>query len=210
MQRPKVIAFVLAVVLALAATPRAFADPWYAGNQRISVYGAGGTIFTPAGPPTLVNHDQSGEYSWIGTNAGGGWIQTGWAYIPWNGLSPATQYTEWLASGLYSGITPHGTQCWGCAADYKVDYTGSNTWYAYINGVRQTSGVYPIPGGITAQALLEVHYSSSNQASTYFKNIAYKTSSGSWKSFDQANWIQDSPYRVNSTAYKYHWTSYGP
>jgi hypothetical protein len=169
MQRPKVIAFVLAVVLALAATPRAFADPWYAGNQRISVYGAGGTIFTPAGPPTLVNHDQSGEYSWIGTNAGGGWIQTGWAYMPWNGLSPATQYTEWLAGGLYSGITPHGTQCWGCAADYKVDYTGSNTWYAYINGVRQTSGVYPIPGGITAQALLEVHYSSYNQASTYFK-----------------------------------------
>ncbi|GIK58657.1 MAG: hypothetical protein BroJett015_43200 [Chloroflexota bacterium] len=47
------------------------------------------------------------------------------------------------------------------------------------------------------QALSEVQTSSSNQLSTTFSNVQYRNSTFQWNLFNQGNWVENSPYKVN-------------
>lgn len=197
----------LTVVFLLVVAVQPASAAWYAGNERSSVYGVQGTIYAPSPLPTIVGGSQSGEFSWLGATGAGAssWIQTGWSFYPFNGQSVPTPYVESLVNGVYNRSF-YGTQCSGCSSDYKVDYAGSSTWYAYIAG-NNKGGVGPLLPGITGQALLEVTGSTSNGANTQFKNMSYKNSSGAWKSFDQASWRENAPYHVDSKTYLYQWRS---
>lgn len=210
MQRSIRHAFVLALFMMLISTPPISAN-WYAGNQRTPGYGVKAIIHTPTTAPTITS---GGEVSWVGATSyasGTNWVQTGWYYLPYSGASTAKQYTEAKTGGYYWGITTYATQSWGTGVAYRVEHSNSiGGYYAYIADARK-NGWGPLEMSIPMQALLEVQGSSSNQASTWFESVQYKPSeTGAWLLFDQANWLENAPYRVSSKTYKYQWTSLGP
>ena len=190
-----------AVLLAVILVQTVSAD-WYAGNRRSSTYGGKANISAPAQAPSIAS---GGESNWVSL-PGPYWLQTGWRY--YKGWTTARRYVEYyLPNGVYS-LTDHGTQVWGSTVNYQIEHTSGTIWCAIIAGsTYNCSSVVSAPREI--QAFSEVHTSSSNVLNTRFAAVYYKNSSGSWLLFNQANWREDSPYRVQKDQY-YYYLNYGP
>lgn len=197
----KWISVIGAVVLATIVTQTVSAS-WYAGNRRTSTYGGKANIWAPSQAPYIAS---GGESNWVSLPLDY-WLQTGWIYL--KGWSSAKRYVEYnLPNGTYN-LVYHGTHAWGSIIEYKVEHIGGSTWCAYIAGSNKNcSQVVSAPREI--QAFSEVQNSSNNVLNTRFSAAYYKTSAGIWQLFDQANWREDSPYRVQKDQY-YYYRNYGP
>jgi len=185
----------------LASTHEVLAQNWYAGNGRDNTYGIRANIQAPAGGIYLA---QDGESNWVST-AYGDWIQAGWRYYV--GYSVPRPYVEVVIGGSYD-LDEYGTQSWGTAIEYRVEYDGSSTWNAYIDGTHRGGfGPHSVPR--TVFALSEVHNNSANELNTQFSYVKYRNSSYNWVFFDQNKWIYDAPYSVTQSLY-YQYRTYGP
>lgn len=199
MKRRLVTILILALVIALAVAASALASS-YAGNLRTSAYGARADISTPASAPYV---SFSGESNWVTGPASTYWVQAGWRY--YNGYSYARSYYEYnTASGYY--LQEVSNQGWGTTRTYEVSYAGSNLWTVKIGGVTQGSWGY-MGAPAEVQALSESHYPTV-VLNTQFNNVKYRSST-TWYNFNQANYIQDSPYWLSIT-YPYRYKSQGP
>lgn len=175
---------------------------WYTGNRRSDTYGAKANIWAPSSAPYI---NIGGESNWVSLPSPG-WVQAGWRY--YKGWSSAMRYVEYSTSSGAYGLYHHGTHSWGGIVEYKIDHIGSTTWCAYIAGVNKLCAqVRPAPSQVKAYS--EVHDSSDNGLDTRFSAVYYRTSGGSWNTFDQGNWREDTPYRVQKDQY-YYFRNYRP
>ncbi len=192
----------VATVLCLARLPRVQADSWYSGNRRPNAYGVSAYIYTPSSAPYIAS---VGSYHWVSAPPPD-WVQTGWGYL--SGMSEAKQYREYSIGRAYD-LTWYDAQPWGTTDHYKVEYGGYSTWYAYINGVSK-GGAGPIYAPAEVQSLSEVQGSTANTLDTRFSGVSYRPAeTGQYIYFDQANWSQEGPYRVQQDYY-YYYRTYGP
>jgi hypothetical protein len=188
------------LVLALLIFTFSFAERasanWYVGNHRSGGYGAKANIWTPDDPIYVDDQPKSGISNWVST-PGPFWIQTGWRYYK-NYVSPRS-YAEYCIPPCslpeHHSIDEYGTQGWGAIWEYKIDFISGTTWCSYINSTQiDCVSIFSAPAEM--QALSEVHVSAYNTLNTRFSAVYYKLSSGAWFLFDQENWDEDLPYRV--------------
>jgi|SRR5581483_3045643 hypothetical protein len=191
------------LILTLPFSQVAYAS-WYAGNKQLSAYGVKANIGTPTTQPVLA---ASGESSWVSA-VGDGWVQTGWRY--YIGYARPRPYTEAKTNGQYWGLIEYGTQAWGTYINYTVERYSSNCWRASFPAIGDGDAWCGLDAPAEMQVLLEVHESSSNQASTDVYGVRRKKADGSWAKFNQPNWVEDAPYKVFDKTYPYHWLAYGP
>lgn len=191
------------LILTLAFAQVTYAN-WYAGNKQLSAYGVKANIRTPSANPYLIAY---GESSWVAA-VGNGWVQTGWLY--YIGDSLPKPYTEALTNGQYWGITYYGTQAWGTYVNYQVNNYAPSCWRASFPAIGDGDAWCGLAAPAEMQVLLEVQGSSSNQASTDVYGVRRKKSDGTWAKFNQANWVEDAPYKVLDKTYPHHWYAYGP
>lgn len=197
----KWVSVISAMFLALIFVQNVSAS-WYTGNRRTSTYGGKANISTPSQAPYLAS---SGESNWVSLPAPY-WLQAGWRY--YKGWTAAKRYVEYnLPNGTYN-LVYYGTQAWGSVVEYKVDHIGGTTWCVYIAGSNKNCSQV-VSASREIQAYSEVHVNSSNVLNTRFSAVYYKTSAGAWQLFNQANWREDSPYRVQKDQY-YYYLNYGP
>lgn len=200
---PKLKFLVTAVTILVMLLPAqvTFANPWHAGNLRSSMYGGKANIKTPTSAPTMYGGTES---SWVAA-AGGYWAQTGWLYAA--GWSGAKRYREGLTGAGYT-LIQYADHSWNTTINYKVERGTVDVNYWYTSD--QDGNAWGWNLGLISheiQVFLEVQGDSNNQANTQFSNVQSRTSGGIWQNFSQANWTQDIPYGVNSTANPSNWTS---
>ncbi len=197
--------FGLSIIIAILLTGTiqiASAATWYAGNLRSSAYGVKALIYTPASAvysPDFQDH-------WVSTPSNPSFVQTGWNYGP--GVSTPRRYVEHLVGGVY-GRDWYGTQAWATGVNYRADCGGNcsvSTWYAYIND-NNKGGWGPILAPQEAQALSEVHENSNIVINTRFSSVYYRNAGGSWIQFNQANWVENAPYKVQKD-FLYNYRTY--
>lgn len=169
----------------------------YAGSWHNNAFGIKALIHTPSSAPILV---ESGESNWVSTSTPD-WVQAGWRY--YKGWSAARPYVEHCINGNY-GITEYGTQSWGSNVNYRVQYNGSSTWYAYINDSSK-GGWGPLQAPKQVQEYSEVYKNSNNGLDTRFSSVYYRDSSYAWHLFNQGNWREDWPYAVQKDSNFNYW-----
>lgn len=199
-RRAAILALILSFLISLSYA-RVSVASWYTGNRRDNSYGIKAWIYAPSSAPYL---EKSGESNWVSTPSPN-WVQAGWRY--YKGWSAAKPYVEHCISGNY-GLTEYGTQSWGTGVNYRVQYNGYSTWYAYINDSNK-GGWGPLSAPQQVLGYSEVHESSSNGLDTRFSSVYYRDSSYNWHLFDQGNWREDSPYAVQKDSY-YYYRNYRP
>lgn len=201
MLRSRIVAASLALVVMLTSVPLASAN-WYAGNRQSSQYGAKAIIYAPGSAP----YTPTWQDHWVSTAATPSFVQAGWNYGP--SIGYARPYVEHLVGGTY-GREWYGSQTWGSGVWYQVDQCYPSTWCGYVAGSNK-GGWGPVYAPVEVQALSEVHDYSTTVIDTWFSTVSYKDSSGYWRYFDQANWVEDYPYKVNKSQYYYYHTYRGP
>lgn len=201
MRRMKVVVLIIVFLASLASVKVVFAI-YYAGNSISSVYGGKATIGTPPTKPYMPSNGQL--QSWVSLPSPN-WIQTGWLLLPtWT--SPQA-YVKSLVNGNYSRSW-YGNKNWGSYELYQISYDGASTWFAYIGGSSK-GGVGPLYAPNVVQAYTEVQGTPTSVVSTLFANVYYRNSSGVWNLFNQANWVENTPYHVDKIS-NYYYRTYGP
>lgn len=107
-------------------------------------------------------------------------------------------------------ITLYGTQDWGTYIHYQVLNYAPNCWRASFPGAGDGDAWCGLAAPAEMQVLLEVQGSSSNQASTDVYGVRRKRADGVWAKFNQANWLENAPYKVLDKTYLHKWYAYGP
>ncbi len=187
---------------------------FYTGNARYAAYGVKAVISAPAQAPYLVDitingGQYSGESNWVSIPkypANPYWVQAGWRY--YYGWSLPKRYIEHYDSISGHQIVSHGTQAWGTAVEYKVEWQGGNTWCAFVPGVAyECYDVKAAPEMVLARS--EVHASPLNELDVNFISVSYLDVNNQWLSFDQWHWLEQAPYIVTKwQLYQFH--NYGP
>lgn len=200
--RRRIIAICFIVVLCVVVTASVALANWYAGYEDYNLYGAWATIWTPSSSPYTDPPDViSGQANWVST-AGPYWVQTGWLYD--HGDTIPTRYWEYCAQNCDTNPAQYrlqklSSQNWNSGIKYSVEYDGaqsSQTWCAWIAGIREMckNDVRTAPS--TMQIQTEVQHSSNNHIDTTFTGIRiHPTASGAWTYPNLDSYLTaDSPY----------------
>jgi hypothetical protein len=204
---------ILTILFQIIIIAQPVAASWYAGNARFSVYGVKADIHTPESAPSPCTG--AGLSNWVSTAPNydhPGWVQTGWLYIPESPyyITVATPYVELKTDNGTRSYYEYGTQSWDTYKNYKINWNGY--WEVYIDGNLKltTGGDYESPP-VNVEVYSEVQSSSSNELDTFFDNVSYKNSGGSWTYFDQDHWLDNNdPYTIYDESYYYMYLCIGP
>jgi hypothetical protein len=187
--------FPLAVIIVLSVlfTIDYASANWYAGNRRLNAYGVKANIWTPTNPIYI---EEDGQSNWVSLPRPY-WIQSGWRYF--YGWSSPKSYVEFCSPPCQNPddrqLFDYEDQNWGSIKEYKVDHYQSNTWCASIAGVlKRCEIITSAPNEM--QVLSEIHLNPNNELDTRFSAVYYRTQNGTWFLFDQTNWREDYPYKI--------------
>lgn len=180
---------------------------WYAGNRRTAGYGVRADIRTPASQPIMYSGSIS---SWVSTeDYAGKWAQTGW-YFHVDDYAPMDYIEYFDSSGVHhiDDIALHSFNFW---RPFEVRNATSTRWDLYIVGTKRGSSYVSQAPPNEVQVLSEVQGSSSNQLRRpSFRTVQFADSYLTYWNFDQANWVENSPYYVVSKTYRYQYETDGP
>jgi hypothetical protein len=207
------VCLVITLLTILTTTNASALYRWYAGYYQTSAYGAKADISIPSTAPFI---GDGGQSHWVSTEVtSGSWAQTGWHY---NNSTPsyARNYTE-ICLNWVNDQDDWGIQSWGTTNNYRVNRQ-STVWMLYIGGVFKYgygSSYLPTP---PCKMMVETEMQDTVptnpdtvDSTTYFNNVQWMNSGGSWSNFSQWwNQRDDPPYNSSWTLTPNSYQTWGP
>jgi hypothetical protein len=182
---------------------------WVGNNWYGSAYGVRATVYTPTSAPSVY---AGAIFGWVSTLPASGeseWAQAGWIMSDYD--DHPQSFIEYFDMLTYQHhfIRVSGDLSFGSGRSYECRWNlAQQCWVIYVAGTPTGLSYTRYPAPKNLQVMNEIQGDSRNTLNySRFTSVSYRNSAGTYYQFNQANWTENTYYKIVDKTYKYQWTA---